>query len=389
LSRDTVKLVVLGSTGSVGVNTLDVAARFPDRFEVLALAAGWNVDLLIKQAEQFRPRKLAVFSETEADALRKKIGSGSDVEIVCGPDGYIDVATLLDADCIVSAMVGAAGLRPTWAAVRAGKRVALANKETLVMAGEMIMAEAKRSGAEILPVDSEHSAIFQVLCGQDIYSVRRLIITASGGPFLNMDAESLSRVTAAEALNHPKWDMGAKISIDSATLMNKGLEAIEARWLFGLDWDRIDIHIHSQAIVHSLVEFVDGSVLAQLGLPDMRVPIAYALSYPARLPMDIPGLNLFDSEPLTFHQPDMDRFPCLALALEAGRQGGTAPAVLNAANEIAVEAFLNGRISFPSIADTVRGTLDRLSSEPLRDLDTVFTADEKARAAARDIIGGI
>jgi 1-deoxy-D-xylulose-5-phosphate reductoisomerase len=389
LSRDTVKLVVLGSTGSVGVNTLDVAARFPDRFEVLALAAGWNVDLLIKQAEQFRPRKLAVFSETEADALRKKIGSGSDVEIVYGPDGYIDVATLLDADCIVSAMVGAAGLRPTWAAVRAGKRVALANKETLVMAGEMIMAEAKRSGAEILPVDSEHSAIFQVLCGQDIYSVRRLIITASGGPFLNMDAESLSRVTAAEALNHPKWDMGAKISIDSATLMNKGLEAIEARWLFGLDWDRIDIHIHSQAIVHSLVEFVDGSVLAQLGLPDMRVPIAYALSYPARLPMDIPGLNLFDSEPLTFHQPDMDRFPCLALALEAGRQGGTAPAVLNAANEIAVEAFLNGRISFPGIADTVRGTLDRLSSEPLRDLDTVFTADEKARAAARDIIGGI
>jgi 1-deoxy-D-xylulose-5-phosphate reductoisomerase len=389
LSRDTVKLVVLGSTGSVGVNTLDVAARFPDRFEVLALAAGWNVDLLIKQAEQFRPRKLAVFSETEADALRKKIGSGSDVEIVYGPDGYIDVATLLDADCIVSAMVGAAGLRPTWAAVRAGKRVALANKETLVMAGEMIMAEAKRSGAEILPVDSEHSAIFQVLCGQDIYSVRRLIITASGGPFLNMDAESLSRVTAVEALNHPKWDMGAKISIDSATLMNKGLEAIEARWLFGLDWDRIDIHIHSQAIVHSLVEFVDGSVLAQLGLPDMRVPIAYALSYPARLPMDIPGLNLFDSEPLTFHQPDMDRFPCLALALEAGRQGGTAPAVLNAANEIAVEAFLNGRISFPGIADTVRGTLDRLSSEPLRDLDTVFTADEKARAAARDIIGGI
>jgi 1-deoxy-D-xylulose-5-phosphate reductoisomerase len=238
---------------------------------VLALAAGWNVDLLIKQAEQFRPRKLAVFSETEADALRKKIGSGSDVEIVYGPDGYIDVATLLDADCIVSAMVGAAGLRPTWAAVRAGKRVALANKETLVMAGEMIMAEAKRSGAEILPVDSEHSAIFQVLCGQDIYSVRRLIITASGGPFLNMDAESLSRVTAVEALNHPKWDMGAKISIDSATLMNKGLEAIEARWLFGLDWDRIDIHIHSQAIVHSLVEFVDGSVLAQLGLPDMRV----------------------------------------------------------------------------------------------------------------------
>ena len=388
MNHESVKLVILGSTGSIGVNTLDVVARFPDRFEVLALAAGRNVDLLSQQVRQFTPRKAAVLSEIEADQLKKKIDPGLKTEIVYGAEGYRDIATLLDADCVVSAMVGAAGLRPTWAAVRAGKRVALANKETLVMAGELIMTEVQRSGSEILPVDSEHSAIFQVLCGQKVDSVRRLIITASGGPFRNLDAESLSRVTAAEALNHPKWDMGAKISIDSATLMNKGLEAIEARWLFGLDWDRIAIHIHPQAIVHSLVEFVDGSVLAQLGMPDMRVPIAYALSYPDRLPLDIPGLNLINSDPLTFHQPDMEKFPCLALALEAGRQGGTAPAALNAANEIAVQAFLDGRLSFPGIAKTVRSTLDRLSYEPLRDLDAVFTADEKARAAARDIIGG-
>ena len=307
-------LAVLGSTGSIGVNSLDVAARFPERFRVAGLAAGRNMKLLAKQAEAFKPRMVAVKGEEEAAEFKALAGAGAKYEIVFGEEGLIRLAAMESVDIVVSALVGAVGLAPTWAAVSAGKRVALANKETLVMAGELVMAKAKDSGAEILPVDSEHSAVFQVLSGQRRQDLKRIILTASGGPFRETGAKELAAVTKDQALNHPNWNMGAKISVDSATLMNKGLEAIEARWLFDLPWDLIDIQIHPQSIIHSMIELVDGSVLAQLGVPDMKIPIAYALSYPERLPLDLPGLDLPKAGALTFTEPDNERFPGLSLA---------------------------------------------------------------------------
>ena len=279
-----VNISILGSTGSIGVNSLDVVRRFPDRFRVTALAAGRNVRLLARQIREFQPRLAAVAGPGQAEELKDLLGASSGPEIAWGEEGLCRVAAADEVETVVSAVVGAAGLVPTWAAVKAGKRIALANKETLVMAGALVVDAAAASGAEILPVDSEHSAIFQVLAGQRPEDIKRIILTASGGPFRNLAAEELAGVTRDQALNHPNWNMGAKISVDSATLMNKGLEAIEARWLFNLPWDKIAIHIHPQSIVHSMVEFIDGSVLAQLGMPDMRVPIAYALSYPERLP---------------------------------------------------------------------------------------------------------
>jgi 1-deoxy-D-xylulose-5-phosphate reductoisomerase len=386
VERAASKVSILGSTGSIGRNCLDVIARFPERFAVAALAAGGNVDLLADQIERFRPRLAVVRGQAEAERLATRIGAGYKPEIFWGDEGYVRAAELDEADTVVSAIVGAAGLRPTFAAVRAGKRVALANKETMVVAGEIVVAEAERTGAVILPVDSEHSAVFQSMAGQRREDVKRIILTASGGPFLDWPAERLAGATRKDALAHPKWDMGEKISVDSATLMNKGLEAIEARWLFRLPLDKIDIHIHPQSIVHSLVEYVDGSVIAQLGVPDMRLPIAYALSYPERLPMEFGRLNLLEAGPLTFFEPDYERFPCLKLALEAGRGGGIGPCVLNAANEEAVASFLAGELTFRDIAPVAAHVLALNGAGPLTGLDQAFAADRAAREAARTFI---
>ena len=383
------QIALLGSTGSIGVNCLDVVGRFPDRFNMIGLSAGRNIRLLAEQTARFRPRVCVVLEEGDAGRLRDLLGPGCDPEILWGEPGLVQLAGSDEVDTVVSAVVGAAGLPPTWAAVRAGKRVALANKETMVMAGELVMAEAKAAGAEILPVDSEHSAIFQALSGQRLDDVRQLILTASGGPFRDLAVRELETVTPDQAKAHPNWSMGDKISVDSATLMNKGLEAIEARWLFGLDWDKISIQIHPQSIIHSMVEFVDGSVLAQLGRPDMRLPIAYALAYPHRLPLGLPGLDLTRAGPLTFSEPDLTRFPCLALALEAGRRGGGGPAVLNAANEVAVQAFLAGRVGFTDIPVVVSKALETADSGPADTLDRIRAFDREARIRAGEAVKNI
>ncbi|MFH1134969.1 MAG: 1-deoxy-D-xylulose-5-phosphate reductoisomerase [Pseudomonadota bacterium] len=379
---------VLGSTGSIGVNCLDVINRFPEEYHISALAAGRNVELLARQVQAFRPRVAAVLNRDLAAQLEKLVGPRTVGEIVYGDEGFELAASLAEVHTVVSAMVGAAGLRPTWAAVRAGKKIALANKEVLVAAGELVMAEARSTGSEIIPVDSEHSAIFQALAGHCRADVHRVILTASGGPFRDWDRERLAKATPRDALAHPNWAMGAKISIDSATLMNKGLETIEARWLFDLPWDKIEIHVHPQSIVHSLVEFVDGSVLAQLGVPDMRLPIAYALSHPRRLPLDLPRLDLPEARPLTFSRPDLEKFPCLELALRAGRRGGLAPAALNAANEEAVRAFLSLELSFTDISKVSAAVLERTAEGEMSGLDQVFQADREARKLAREFIAG-
>ncbi len=379
------KVVILGATGSVGVNTLRVIEQFPERFEVLGLTAYRNVKLLAEQARRFNPRRITVGSREDAENLAASLRLPS-VQIGYGVEDLIEIATLKDADLIVSSIVGAAGLVPTLAAVRAGKRIALANKETLVMAGRLVMEEAARHGAEIIPVDSEHSAIFQCLAGEDKEKVQRLILTASGGPFHGVSPQDMDRATPEDALRHPKWDMGQKISIDSASLMNKGLEVIEARWLFEIPVDRIQVLVHPQSIVHSMVEFVDGSVLAQMGNPDMRVPISYALGYPDRLPTGLTPLDLVHKGPLTFMLPDQEKFPCLSLAYEAIQAGGLMPAVLNAANEVAVEAFLNRKLGFLEIAEMIRKTMTGLDVQDYTTVEDVLRTDLKARKVARGLI---
>ncbi|NPB09285.1 MAG: 1-deoxy-D-xylulose-5-phosphate reductoisomerase [Thermodesulfobacteria bacterium] len=378
------KIAILGSTGSIGRNTLDVISRFPERFEVVALAAGENVSLLLEQAKRFRPRLVSCKNEALAERIRAELPPGT--ELLTGKEGAVAVATHPEADLVVSAMVGAVGLLPTYEAVRAGKTLALANKETLVMAGRLVMNEARSRGVKILPVDSEHSAIFQCLSAGRISEVARLILTASGGPFRTRPAEEFRHVTPEEALKHPNWQMGAKITIDSATLMNKGLEVIEAHFLFDVPAEKIEVKVHPQSIVHSLVEFVDGSVIAQLGPPDMRIPIAYALSYPERLPLRLPRLDLVAVSPLTFEEPDLEKFPCLRLAYEALAKGGTAPAVLNAANEVAVEAFLAGRLRFDQIPVLVERVLASVPVSPGDSLEEVIEADILARIHAEKII---
>jgi len=385
------KLAILGSTGSVGEQTLAVAEAFPDRFRVTALAAGRNVEKLAEQVRRFQPTLVSAGDATLADALRARLsGEASLPRIVHGDAGLIEVATH-DADLVVAALVGAVGLEPTLAAIRAGRDVALANKEVLVMAGAPVLREVKARGVRLLPVDSEHSAIFQALAGQRHEDVFRLILTASGGPFRTWSAERIEHATLADALKHPNWSMGPKITIDSATLMNKGLEVIEARWLFDLPPERIEIVVHPQSIVHSLVEFVDGSVLAQLGLPDMRVPIAVALAHPERLPLDLPRLDLAKAERLDFEAPDRVRFPAVELPFAALRGGEAAPAVLNAANEVAVAAFLDGRIPFAEIVATNASVLESHLAEAgghaVRDLADVRAADAWARAEARARLG--
>jgi 1-deoxy-D-xylulose-5-phosphate reductoisomerase len=379
------RLIILGATGSVGRAALNVAATFPEEFEVTALSAGRGGDVFEQQIKAVRPRIASVASPAEAARLRARC-TGVPTEIIGGPDAAAAVAGGADGDLVISAIVGAAGLLPTLAAIRAGKSVALANKETMVMAGALVTAEAARHGSAILPVDSEHSAIFQALSGQRGEDVRRLILTASGGPFWDIPSDRLARVTREDALRHPNWSMGPKITIDSSTLMNKGLEVIEAHWLFGIPAERIDVVIHRQSVVHSMVEFCDGSVLAQMGVADMRGPIAYAMSHPRRLPLPLAPLDVVGRGTLTFEAPDTLRFPCLEHGYAALRTGGTMPAALNAANEEAVGAFLDGRIGFLAIAETIDRVLHETNPGPASTVDDVLAADATARRVARRIL---
>ncbi len=378
------RLAVLGCTGSIGVTTLDVAARFPERFQVVALAAGKNLERLAEQVQQFRPAIVAVADLAAVRELRERL-RGISAEITCGPEGLERVATAPDADLVVSALVGALGLLPTLRAIEARKDVALANKEVLVVAGELVTRAARQSRVHLFPLDSEHNAIFQALRGHRHDEVRRIILTASGGPFLRRPLGTLGSVTREDALRHPTWKMGDKITIDSATLMNKGLEVIEAHWLFDLPADRIDVVIHPQSIVHSMVEYIDGSVIAQMGIPDMAIPISYILGYPDRLPMrHLPPLDLPRAATLEFAAPDRGKFVCLDLAYQALRAGGTVPAVLNAANEVAVRAFLDGAISFLDMPRLLSAVVEAHQPAAADDLQTLLAADRWARAMVRD-----
>ena len=379
------RLAILGSTGSIGEQTLDVVATHPDRFRVVALAAGQRVDRLVEQARRHGPRVVSVADPAKVPAVREALGP--DVEVVSGDAGLRAVATE-PADLVVAGLVGAVGLAPVLAALAEGRSIGLANKEVMVMAGALVRREAELRGADIIPIDSEHSAIFQCLTGSRPDEVARLILTCSGGPFRTWTREAIAEASVEQALAHPNWSMGRKISIDSATLMNKGLEVIEARWLFDVPAERVDVVVHPQSIVHSLVEYCDRSVLAQLGLPDMRVPIAVALAHPERVALDVPRLELAELARLDFEAPDRERFPCLDLAYRAVAGSEAAPAVLNAANEIAVEAFLERRITFPEIAALDAAVLDaHLEShrgERVETLDAVLAADAWARGAASE-----
>lgn len=380
------KIAILGSTGSIGRSTLQVIEKYPDRFQVVSLAGGKNTELLAEQIQRFRPKLAAVLDPQLAKDLVSRLQPDAQVEVLAGSEGYQQVASLAEVDMVLSAMVGAAGLIPTLSAIRAAKNVALANKETLVMAGALVMDEVRRHQVRLLPVDSEHNAIFQALEGHRREELKRILLTASGGPFRNMPMEELESVTPAQALAHPNWTMGPKITIDSATLMNKGLEVIEAKWLFDVPVEKIDVHIHPQSIVHSMVEYIDGSVIAQMGIPDMRTPIAYALAYPERLELDLPPLDFFSVKTLTFQEPDLSRFPCLDLAFAACKAGGTMPAVLNASNEVAVQAFLDNRIPFNGIPRTVNQVMQEHALDPADELEVLLEADSWARTRTEEAI---
>lgn len=380
------RLAILGSTGSIGVTTLRLVEQFPDKFQVVALAGGTRIAHLAEQARKFRPTIVAVGSRESVPEFRQQC-RGFSGEVVFGSEGLERCATMPEADLVVAALVGAIGVVPTLRAVQCGKSVALANKEVLVAAGALVTREARARGATLWPLDSEHNAIFQALHGHRQEDVRRLLLTASGGPFLHTPKEALAHVTPQQALQHPTWKMGAKITVDSATLMNKGLEVIEAHWLFGLGAEKIDVVIHPQSIVHSLVEYVDGSFLAQLGVPDMTIPIAYVLAYPERLDLShLPRLDLATAGRLEFIAPDLDRFPCLRLAYDALARGGTSAAVLNAANEEAVAAFLEGRLRFVDIPRVLEDVLATHEPQPVEQLEVVFAADRGARQKAKQCI---
>ncbi|MBL8189820.1 MAG: 1-deoxy-D-xylulose-5-phosphate reductoisomerase [Acidobacteria bacterium] len=376
------QVAILGSTGSIGCNTLRVIEAFKTEFGVAALGAGSQVELLAEQVEQFRPRVVSVSDDASADKLRYELKARNVValpEIFTGIEGLSEVATVEGAEIVIGAVVGALGLVPTYRALELGRRVALANKETLVVAGELMTKTAERSGAELLPVDSEHNALHQCLRGETRHELKRLILTASGGPFRNASKQEIEQATPAQALNHPTWRMGAKITIDSATLMNKGLEVIEAHWLFQCSADEIDIIVHPQSVVHSMIELIDGSIIAQLGVTDMRHAIQYALTYPERRNSLLPQLDLASLSKLEFFPPDPEKFPCLKLAYRALRAGGTMPAVLNAANEVAVAAFLNEKIKFGDIPRLIQSACDAHELRPAADLETVLNADQWAR----------
>jgi len=372
-------LSILGSTGSIGVSALEVVEQNPSSLRVSGLAGGRNVERLKAQVERFRPAVAAVMDEAHALQLKNLLGPADRTKILWGTEGYREVATLRETSMVLSAIVGAAGLLPTLDAIEAGKDIALANKETMVMAGRIVTEKARNRGVRILPVDSEHSAIFQCLRGHQRDEVRRIILTASGGPFLRSPLEKLAAVTVEDALRHPNWVMGKKITIDSASMMNKGLEVIEARWLFDADIEKIEVVIHPQSIIHSMVEYVDGSVIAQLGVPDMKGPISYALFYPGRCPGGLARLDLLKVGTLEFLPPDFERFPCLRLACEAGRTGGTMPAVMNAANEVAVSAFIEGKIGFMDIPAVISQTMTQHRVQKMESLDDVMEADRWAR----------
>jgi 1-deoxy-D-xylulose-5-phosphate reductoisomerase len=378
-------IVILGSTGSIGTNTLDIVQRFPDEFEVVGLTAGGNIEKLEEQIRAFKPQAVAVSTGSSAALLRERC-AGLAVEVLHGESGIAQVAAMPGAELVISAIVGGAGLVPTLAAIRSGKHIALANKEPMVMAGKLMQEEARKHHVRIFPVDSEHSAIFQSLEGHRLKDVRRLILTASGGALWTLAKDELDDVTPERALQHPNWKMGSKITIDSATLMNKGLEVVEARWLFDIPESRIDVMIHRESIIHSLVEYEDRSMIAQLGLPDMRTPISYAMRYPERIPLDLPSLDLTEIGTLTFCKPDHDRFPCLRLGYESLKIGGSMPAAMNAANEIAVEAFLNGGIRFIDIAQVIRNTMDAHSPHDVECLDDALDVDRWAREKAESLV---
>ncbi|MEE4165530.1 MAG: 1-deoxy-D-xylulose-5-phosphate reductoisomerase [Desulfocapsaceae bacterium] len=379
-------LSLLGATGSIGVNVLNIVRQFPERYRIIGLAAGRNVELLSRQVEEFAPRIISVIDEEHAEKLGALLPASWEGEIVYGTAGNVKVAACPEVAMTISAMVGAAGLLPTLAAVEAGKNVGLANKETLVVAGRLVMQKVKEHQVTLLPIDSEHSAVFQALEAGRREDVEKIILTASGGPFLLLTKQELQTVTREQALNHPNWSMGAKISIDSATLMNKGLEVIEARWLFDIAPRSIEVVVHPQSIIHSLVEYHDGSVVAQLGIPDMKIPIAYALSFPERMSLELPSLNLGQCGNLQFLDPDYDRFPALRLAFEALERGGVSAAVMNAANEVAVAAFLDRQIAFPRIPEIVEKTMAQVQGGSDVVLDDLLEADRDARLAAGSLI---
>lgn len=380
------RLSVLGSTGSIGCNTLKIVQKFPERFQIVSLAAKTNVALLAQQIEQFKPNLAVMYDKKHAELLRQAIPKKQPVQILFGHEGYLKAASQNDADIVVIAFVGAAGLLPTLEAIEAGKHIALANKETLVMAGELVMKKALDSGINILPVDSEHSAVFQCLEGHRKTDLKKILLTASGGPFLNWPKSDFERITPEDALNHPTWQMGKKITIDSATLMNKGLEIIEAKWLFDVTPEQIQVIVHPQSIIHSLVSYCDGSIIAQLSKPDMTGAIAYALSYPERLDMGNSFLSLPGLGSLTFSEPDPDKFPCLALAMEACRTGGTLPAVMNAANEKAVGFFLENMIRFIQIPKLIEKVMNQHQVIPSPGLDEILQSDQWARNIAEQVM---
>jgi len=378
------KVLILGSTGSIGINTLDVIKKHPDKFSVSALTINTRIDLLIPQINEFKPELVVVTNESAAERLRENLSINC--KVLSGVKGLVYAAANCEYDILLGAMVGFAGLLPTIEAVKRGKRIALANKETLVVAGELIRKLSCEYNAEIIPVDSEHSAIFQCLVGEKAEEVEKLILTASGGPFFKKQKGELNNVTVKEALAHPNWKMGDKITIDSASLMNKGLEVIEARWLFGLPKEKIDVVIHPQSIIHSMVEFIDGSVKAQLGVPDMRLPIQYALSFPKRLENDFPKTDFAAIRELTFFEPDMEKFQCLKLAYNALTAEGTAPCILNAANEVAVKGFLEGDIAFSKIPVIIDKALETIENHTSPNLETIIECDKMTRKFAEELI---
>lgn len=379
------KVVIIGSTGSVGTQTLEVIDLFPDKFEIVGLAAGSQVKSLSEQVRKYKPKVVCIGNEALYNEFREEI-SDMRCKVVCGIEGLVEAATFEEADIVVTSITGTLGLIPTVEAIKAGKHIALANKETLVAAGDIVMTLASLHGVKILPVDSEHSAIFQCLNGEDIRAVNKLILTASGGPFRGMGRKDLEEITPERALRHPNWTMGPKITIDSATLMNKGLEVIEAKWLFGLELSKIDVVIHPQSIIHSMVEFIDGSIMAQIGLPDMKLPIQYALNYPERLVNNFPRLDFNKIQNLTFHEPDLETFDCLAIAFEAGKTGGSMPAVMNAANEEAVGLFLRNKIKFLDIPKIIMKTMNKHTLIKHPKLEDILACDKWARDAVKSFV---
>ena len=379
------ELAILGSTGSIGTQTLDVVRAHPDRYSVYALCAHRSIDLLVEQAREFHPEVVCIADESLYEPLNAKL-STLNCKVWAGADAIAEMVTMPSIDIVVASMVGYAGLRPTIEAIKAGKTIALANKETLVVAGEIICDLALKYHAPILPVDSEHSAIFQSLVGEDRNEIEKILLTASGGPFRTFSLERMKTVTAADALKHPNWDMGAKITIDSASMMNKGFEVIEAKWLFGVPVEKVQVLVHPQSIVHSAVQFTDGAIKAQLGAPDMRLPIQYALSFPERLASDFPRADLFALKDLTFEQPDLERFPNLALEYEATRRGGNIPCVLNAANEVANLAFREGRCGFLQMSDIIAETMSKAAFVAKPTYEDYVATDKEARIIAGAMI---